>query len=157
MRKFTLTGAVRWSMNATSIHSYTLQRDISPENDMSVIVYSPSSCSKPAWLSLCCGTSKDILKTREYFLFIQWKSFASHRKKEKTYMFDSIWGWVNESRRFIFGWTISLMQVLYQHSTDASKPMRKTKWNNTNIHHYSASRIRLEFSVIITLPQPPSL
>ncbi len=35
-------------------------RDSSPKNENSVIIYSPSSSSKPAWMSLFCWTQRKI-------------------------------------------------------------------------------------------------
>ncbi len=119
---------------------HPLKRDSSPKNENSVIIYSSSSSSKPAWISLFCWTQRKIF-WRKFITRLLWWTIDFHSRKKHTmevngapellcfphsseylplssaeqrhsYRFGTTWGWVNDDRIFIFGWTIPLMAIL---------------------------------------------
>ncbi len=107
------------------------------QNENSVIVYSPSSSSKPAWMCLFCWTQRKIFwrmwETEQFWGTIDfhsiffpdiWKSILPQKQPgyklyskylplcstEQTHSnrIGTTWGWVNDDRIFIFGWTVPL-------------------------------------------------
>ncbi len=111
-------------------------RDSSPKNENSVIIYSPSSSSKPVWMCLFCRTQRKIF-WRKFVTRLFWGTIDFHSRKKNTmevngapellcfphsseylplcsaeqthsYRFGTTWGWGNDDRIFIFGWTIPL-------------------------------------------------
>ncbi len=123
-----------------------LYRDSSPKN--SVIIYSPSSSSKPVWISLFCQTQTKIFWRKfepgcfgapltsivgkkntmevngapELLCFPHSSEYLPLCSAEQrhSYRFGTTWGWVNDDRIFIFGWTIPLSVSL--------------SWINWNLH-----------------------
>ncbi len=110
--------------------------DSSPKNENAVIIYSSSSSSKPVWISLFCQTQRKIF-WRKFVTRLFWGTIDFHSRKTNTmqvngapellcfphsseylplcsaeqrhsYRFGTTWGWVNDDRIFIFGWTIPL-------------------------------------------------
>ncbi len=108
----------------------------SPKNKNSVIIFSPSSSSKPVWISLFCRTQRKIF-WRKFVTRLFWGTIHFHSRKKNTmevngapellcfphsseylplcsaeqrhsYRFGTTWGWENDDRIFIFGWTIPL-------------------------------------------------
>ncbi len=91
-------------------------------------IYSPSSSSKPVWC-LCsaehkgryseeCGKQSSsgapltsivfFFSTMEVTNFLQNIFLSVRQNKEIHTGFGTTWGWVNDDRIFIFGWTIPL-------------------------------------------------
>ncbi len=113
----------------------------SPKNENSVIIYSPSSRSKPVWMCLFCWTQTKIFwrmwETEQFWGTIDFHSIflptmevngapkqpgyklsskylpLCSAEQRHSYRFGSTWGRVNDDRIFIFGWTIPLM-LIYQ-------------------------------------------
>ncbi len=103
----------------------------------SVIIYSSSSSSKPVWISLFCRTQRNIF-WRKFVTRLFWGTIDFHSREKKntmevngapellcfphsseylplcsaeqrhSYRFGTTWGWVNDDRIYIFGWTIPL-------------------------------------------------
>ncbi len=118
-------------------------RDSLPKNENSVIIYSPSSSSKLLWISLFCRTQRKIF-WRKFVTRLFWGTIDFHSRKKKntmevngapellcfphsseylplcsaeqrhSYRFGTTWGWVNDDRIFIFGWTIPLRLKVYR-------------------------------------------
>ncbi len=111
----------------------------SPKNENSVIIYSPSSSSKPVCMSLFCWTQRKIFwrmwETEQFWETIDFHSiffsyygtqwcpksawlqmffkislfvFGRTKKCCGSSRFGTTWGWVNDDRIFILGWTIPL-------------------------------------------------
>ncbi len=59
-------------------------RDNSPKNENSVIIYSPSSSSKPVWISLFCWTQRKIF-WRKFVTRLFWGTIDFHSRKNKYY------------------------------------------------------------------------
>ncbi len=112
----------------------SLKGIVHPKNENSVIIYSPSNSSKPVWMSLFCWTQRKIFwRMRETEQF--WGTIDFHiilfsytmevngapkqpgyklsskylplcsAEQRHSYRFGTTWGWVNDDRIFIFGWT----------------------------------------------------
>ncbi len=59
---------------------FSLQlKDSSPKNDNSVIIYSPSSSSKPVWIFLFCWTQRKIFWT--FITKLSWGTIDFHSRK----------------------------------------------------------------------------
>ncbi len=56
-------------------------RDSSPKNENSVIIYSPSSSSKPVWMSLFCRTQRKIF-WRKFVTRLFWGTIDFHSRKK---------------------------------------------------------------------------
>ncbi len=135
-----------WTLRATEGLTYSsLAHSMSPESNMlkgivhpknSVIIYSPTSSSKPVWMSLFCWTQRKIFwrmwVTEQFWGTIDfhsiffpamevngapkqpgYKLFSKYlplclAEQRNSYRFGTTWGWVNDDRIFIFGWTIPL-------------------------------------------------
>ncbi len=107
---------------------------------MKIVIYSPSSSSKPVWISLFCRTQMKIF-WRKFVTRLFWGTIDFHSRRKNTmevngapellwflhsseylplcsaeqthsYRFGTTWGWVNDDRIFIFGWTIPLIASL---------------------------------------------
>ncbi len=101
-----------------------------------VIIYSPSSSSKPVWIYLFCRTQRKIF-WRKFVTRLFWGTIDFHSRKTNpmdvngapellcfphsseylplcsaeqihAYRFGTTWGWVNDDIIFIFVWTIPL-------------------------------------------------
>ncbi len=57
--------------------------DSSPKNENSVIIYSPSSSSKPVWMSLFCRTQRKIF-WRKFVIRLFWGTIDFHSRKKNT-------------------------------------------------------------------------
>jgi len=75
-----------------------LFKEIKDKNEISVIIYLPSHHYKPVWLPLF---EKQLKYSLKYLLLCS-------TEEEKSYRFGMTWGWVNNERILIFGWTVSL-------------------------------------------------
>ncbi len=110
------------------------------------VVYSPSSSSKPVWMSLFCWTQMKVFwwmwgteqfwGTIDFNSIFLWKSMVPknslitnflqniflcvQQKQINSYMFGTTWGWVHDDRIFIFGWTIPLIIVIQVYNTHIS-------------------------------------
>ncbi len=113
--------------------------DSSPKNENSVIIYSPSSSSKPVWMSLFCWTQRKIFwrmwETEQFWGTIDFHSIffptmevngapkqpgyklsskylpLCSAEQRHSFRFGTTWGWVNDDSIFIFGWTIPLSRT----------------------------------------------
>ncbi len=110
-------------------------RDSSPKNGNSVIIYSPTSSSKPVWMTLFCWTQNRIF-WRKFVTRLFWGTIDFYSRKKNTmevnsapellcfshsseylplcsaeqrhsYRFGTTWWWAND-RIVIFGWNIPL-------------------------------------------------
>ncbi len=98
--------------------------------------FTPSSSSKPVWMSLFCWTQRKIFwrmwETEQFWGTIDLHSIffptmevngapkqpgyklsskylpLCSAEQRHSYRFGTTWGWVNDDRIFIFGWTIPL-------------------------------------------------
>ncbi len=120
----------------------------SPKNENSVIIYSPSSSSKPVWMSLFCWTQRKIF-WRRFVTRLFWGTIEFHSRKNNamlvngapellcfphsseylplcsaeqrhSYKFGTTWEWVNDDRILIFGWTIPLTLTTFPYSDSSS-------------------------------------
>ncbi len=130
-----------WSLYCTrDIHS----RDILPKNENSVIIYSiyfqthkthlqntnEWICSSYSIKQLCVLRSvlKHSVSRIFFFLFmnilthqslVNGQSLRFHKKyphvlKIKEILMGTTWGWVNDNRIFIFGWTLMLIRTTWK-------------------------------------------
>ncbi len=123
-----LVKASKWVHNYKSV----VKGIVHPKNENSVIIYSPSSSSKPVWMSLFCWTQRKIFwrmwETEQFWgtidfhsiffpmvplnslvtNFLQNISLCVRQNKES---FGTTWGWVNYDGILIFGWTITLIYI----------------------------------------------
>ncbi len=58
------------------------QRDSSPKNENSIIIYSPSSSSKPVWNYLFCQTQRKIFWSK-FVIRLFWGTIDFHSRKKK--------------------------------------------------------------------------
>ncbi len=84
-----------------------------------VMIYSPSNCLKPVWVSLFCPAQNNVswrmLVTKylkvahdlHYFFYTLWKSMASVNRREKR---TPVWNNLTDTI-FIFGWTVPLTGI----------------------------------------------
>ncbi len=103
------------------IYVILCHRDISPKNENSVIIYSPSSCSIPVWVSFFCWTQNKIFwkmwATKWFLVPIDFNSTFSIQAMDhqlfgypysskyiilysteirNAYKLGATWGWVND-------------------------------------------------------------
>ncbi len=64
-------------------HAKILKRNSSPKNENSVIIYSPSSSSKPVWISLFWWTQRKIF-WRKFVTRLFWGTIDFHSRKTNT-------------------------------------------------------------------------
>ncbi len=102
------------------------------------MIYSPSSSYKPVWMYLFCWTQRKIFwtmwETEQFWGTIDFHSIffstmevngapkqpgyklsskyipLCSAEQRNSYRFGTTWGWVNDDRIKIFGWTIPLSQ-----------------------------------------------
>ncbi len=107
---------------------------------MKIVTYSPSSSSKPVWMCLLCWTQRKIFwrmwETEQFWGTIDFHSIffptmevngapkqpgyklsskylpLCSAEQRNSYRFGTTWGWVNDDRIFIFGWTIPLNRTV---------------------------------------------
>ncbi len=129
--------------------------DSSPKYENSVIIYSSSSSYKPVWIYLFCQTQRQKV-WRKFVTRLFWSTIDFHSRKKNTmevngdpellcfthcseylplcsaeqrhsYRFVTTWGWVNDDRLFIFGWTIPLIWLSYRHHERETWLANKTR------------------------------